>query len=112
MRRRADCNTAVLARLPLRCCTVMLFPCVSLVSQRVAGVIETVQETRVMRYRDHEIRYESENDNLEAEFVRQQSSGKQYRRKRSIRATRRSTKASVTKPGCGIGARRHHRWTW
>jgi hypothetical protein len=65
-----------------------------------------------MRYRDHEIRYESENDSLEAEFVRQQTSGKQDRRKRSIRATRRSTKASALKPGCGIGARRHHRWTW
>jgi hypothetical protein len=65
-----------------------------------------------MRYRDQEFSYDSENDNLEAEFVRQQSSGKQYRRKRSIRATRRSAKASAAKPGCGMGARRHHRWTW
>ena len=56
-----------------------------------------------MRYRDQEFSYDSENDNLEAEFVRQQASGKQYRHKRSIRAMRRSVKASTTNPGCGMG---------
>jgi hypothetical protein len=66
-----------------------------------------------MQYRDHELSYDSENENLEVEFVRQQAGGKQYRRKGSIRATRRrSTKASSTKPGCGLGARRNRRWTW
>ena len=65
-----------------------------------------------MQYRYQEFSYDSENENPEAEFVRQQASGKQYCRKRSIRATRRSAKATASKPGCGIGARRHNRWTW
>jgi hypothetical protein len=68
---------------------------------------------QVMQYRDHELSYDSENENFEVEFVRQQAGGKQYRRKRSIRATRRrATKTSSSKPGCGLGARRNHRWTW
>src|SRR5262245_9775401 len=84
-------------------CAAVLFRYVSLVSQSGADVFEAGQEKRVMRYRDHEISYDAENGNLEAEFVRQQASGKQYRRKRSIRATRRSVKATASKPGCGIG---------
>lgn len=67
----------------------------------------------VMQYRDHELRYDADNDQLDAEFVRQQSAGKQYRRKRSICATRRRvSKAAGPHPGPGIGGRRNHRWTW
>jgi len=64
-----------------------------------------------MKYRDHEIRYESESDDLEAEALRKQNEGKQYRAKRSAKPSRRRvTKAS--QPGCGISARRNHRWAW
>jgi hypothetical protein len=75
-------------------------------------MIGTLVRRQVMQYREQDLRYDAENDNLEAEFVRRQAKGKQYRRKRSIRATRRRSKASASKPGCGIGARRHHRWSW
>jgi hypothetical protein len=65
----------------------------------------------VMQYRGQEIRYESEGDELETEFVRQQSEGKQYRSKRSAKPTRgRTPKASH--PGHGISGRRNRRWSW
>jgi hypothetical protein len=65
-----------------------------------------------MQYRDQEFRYESENMlELETDFVRQLSEGKQYRQKRSGRPTRRkSPKASH--PGLGISGRRNRRWCW
>jgi len=66
-----------------------------------------------MKYRDSEIRYDSDSEHLEAELVRDSAVGKQYRRKRSIQATRkRAAKATASNPGCGMGARRQRRWTW
>jgi hypothetical protein len=64
-----------------------------------------------MQYRDHEIRYDSDSDELEAEALRRQQDGKQYRTKRSAKPSRRAT-AKPDRPGCGIAARRNHRWTW
>jgi hypothetical protein len=63
-----------------------------------------------MQYRDQEVRYDSDSDELEAE-VQRQSDGKQYRAKRSAKPSRRRPDKS-NKPGCGISARRNHRWTW
>jgi hypothetical protein len=63
-----------------------------------------------MQYRDHEFRYDSESEQLEAEALREQKDGKQYRAKRSAKPSRRRTKTSH--PSCGISARRNHRWTW
>jgi hypothetical protein len=64
-----------------------------------------------MKYRDHEIRYDSDSDELETEALRQQSEGKEYRTKRSAKPTRRRvTKAAH--PGYGIAGRRNHRWSW
>lgn len=66
-----------------------------------------------MQYRDSEIHYDSDSEKLEAELTRDAADGKQYRRKRSARATRKRTaKRSASNPGCGIGARRQRRWTW
>jgi hypothetical protein len=66
-----------------------------------------------MQYRESEFRYDAVNEEYEADFVRQPSDGRQYSRKRSVRATRRRTsKSSAAHPGCGMGARRKHRWTW
>lgn len=68
---------------------------------------------KVMQYRGHEAEYVSESGDPEAEFVEQQHEKKQYRRKRSIRATRRRrSKAGGSRPSCGMGARRNKRWTW
>lgn len=65
-----------------------------------------------MQYRDQEFRYDAENLlELESDFVRQLSDGKQYRQKRSSRPKRRSA-AKAAQPGCGMGARRNRRWTW
>jgi hypothetical protein len=64
-----------------------------------------------MQYRDHEIRYDSDSEELETEASRQQNDGKQYRSKRSAKPKRhRSVK--TTQPGCGISARRNRRWSW
>lgn len=66
-----------------------------------------------MQYRGHDFQYESENDELDLEAGQQPSSGKEYRRKRSISATRRrSSKKPKNRPSPGIGARRNNRWTW
>jgi hypothetical protein len=66
-----------------------------------------------MKYRDSDIHYDSDMENLEAEVVRDSADGKQYRRKRSIQATRkRASRSAASNPGCGIGARRQRRWTW
>lgn len=65
-----------------------------------------------MQYRDSELRYDSEADGLEIVAVRQNIDHTKYRRKRSIRARRRTTKSSGVQPGCGIGGRRNHRWVW
>lgn len=65
-----------------------------------------------MQYRDSELRYESETDGLETTAVRQHVDHTKYRRKRAIRARRRTSKTADAHPGCGIGGRRNHRWTW
>jgi hypothetical protein len=66
-----------------------------------------------MQYRDSEFRYDSETDELGVEFTRQQIELRQYRRKRSVNATRRrNTKPTGSHADCGIGARRNRRWTW
>jgi hypothetical protein len=70
-----------------------------------------IQRRPVMQYRDQEIRYDSDSEELEAEVERQQNDGKQYRTKRSAKPTRRRS-AKSPQPGCGISARRNHRWTW
>jgi hypothetical protein len=64
-----------------------------------------------MKYRDQEIRYESEGDEVDAEAIRQQTDGKQYRSKRSAKPSRRRV-TKVAHPGHGIGGRRNRRWTW
>jgi len=65
----------------------------------------------IMQYRDHEIRYESDSDEMDPQAQRHQQDGKQYRSKRSAKPSRRRpTKSSH--PGCGISARRNHRWSW
>ena len=64
-----------------------------------------------MQYRDHEIRYDSDSEELEVEALRQQTDGKQYRSKRSAKPSRRRP-SKASQPGCGISARRNHRWTW
>jgi hypothetical protein len=65
-----------------------------------------------MQYRGQEFSYDTDGSDYGCEARTQESSGdKQYRRKRSIKATRRRTK-SPNQPGCGIGARRNNRWTW
>jgi hypothetical protein len=66
-----------------------------------------------MQYRDSELRYDAVHDEFDAGLARQQLDGRQYSHKRSVRATRRRTsKSSTAHPGCGMGARRKHRWTW
>ncbi len=65
-----------------------------------------------MQYRDQEFQYETNNDELGTEFARDQSSGKQYRQKRSARTARRKAPKSATHPGCGMGGRRNRRWSW
>jgi hypothetical protein len=65
----------------------------------------------IMEYRDQEFRYESDSEEFQADLVRQQTSGKEYRAKRSSRdSRRRSPKASH--PGHGISGRRNRRWAW
>ena len=56
----------------------------------------------VMQYRDQEFRYESEGDELDTESVRQQTDGKQYRSKRS-------SKASSSPSAEGNSSRPRHR---
>ena len=65
-----------------------------------------------IRYRDQVFRYDSEALlELETEFVRELSEGKQYRQKRSSNPKRRkSPKASS--PGCGMARRCNRRWSW
>jgi hypothetical protein len=64
-----------------------------------------------MQYRDQEIRYDSDSDEIEAEGQRKQNDGKQYRTKRSAKPSRRGP-AKSSHPGCGISARRNRRWSW
>jgi len=62
-----------------------------------------------MQYRHLEFQYEAGIEELETELDRQQSAGKQYRRKRFAKSTgRQATKGSH--PGFGISGRRKRRW--
>ena len=65
-----------------------------------------------MNYRGNDFQYDDETGEVESEAAGEQQANKQYRRKRSLQAKRKSTKKPVNKPGCGIGARRNNRWTW
>jgi hypothetical protein len=64
-----------------------------------------------MKYRDQEIRYDSEGDEVDAEAIRQQTDGKQYRTKRSAKPAR-NRKSKAAHPGFGIAGRRNRRWSW
>ena len=65
-----------------------------------------------MQYRDQEFRYDSDmNLELESEFVRELSQGKQYRQKRAASPKRRKA-PKATHPGCGMASRRNRRWAW
>lgn len=65
-----------------------------------------------MQYRDLEFRYDAD-DTLEpdSEYTRQMASKKQYSQKRKPQLKRRKS-AKSSHPGCGMGARRNHRWSW
>ncbi len=67
-----------------------------------------------MQYRDHEFRYDSDSEEIDAEAIRDQKNGKQYRAKRSAKLSRRrgTTKSSPSHPGCGMAGRRNRRWGW
>lgn len=64
-----------------------------------------------MQYRDLEIQYEVDNEELGSEFARQQSAGKQYRTKKTAKLLRRKV-PKASHPGHGISARRNRHWAW
>ena len=72
----------------------------------------TALGNNAIQYRDQAFRYDSDTLlELETEFVRELSEGKQYRQKRSSSPKRRkSPKAS--NPGCGMAGRCNRRWSW
>jgi hypothetical protein len=84
-------------------------PCIT---SEVLLMMSTVPGSNLIQYRDQEFRYDSDMLlELESEFIRDLSNGKQYRQKRSGTAKRRKPpKASY--PGCGMAGRRNHRWAW
>jgi hypothetical protein len=65
-----------------------------------------------IQYREQPIRYDSETLlDLETEFVRELSDGKQYRQKRSSSPKRRKV-PKASRAGCGMGGRCNRRWSW
>jgi hypothetical protein len=72
----------------------------------------TEPRLNAMQYRDQEFRYDADMlVDLESQFVRELSDGKQYRQKRSGKPKRRkSPKASH--PGYGFAGRRNRKWSW
>ncbi len=65
-----------------------------------------------MQYRDQEFRYDADDaTDPDSEYTRQLSNRKQYSQKRTPRLKRRKS-AKSSHPGCGISARRNHRWSW
>ncbi len=65
-----------------------------------------------IQYRDQAFRYGSDTLlELETEFVRELSHGKQYRQKRSSTLKRRKAPKAL-RPGCGLAGRRNRRWSW
>jgi hypothetical protein len=72
----------------------------------------TVFRDNSMKYRDRAFRYDSDMlQELESEFVRELSEGKQYSKKRSRSPKRRKAPRAIG-PDCGIARRRQHRWSW
>jgi hypothetical protein len=66
----------------------------------------------VIQYRDQAFRYDSDTLlELEGEFVRDLSEGKQYRQKRSSSPKRRKP-PKASSPGCGMAGRCNRRWSW
>lgn len=65
-----------------------------------------------MQYRDLEFRYDGDDAlDPDSEYTRQLSTRKQYSQQRPPRMKRRKS-AKSSHPGCGISARRNHRWSW
>ena len=71
----------------------------------------TASGHNAIQYRDHAFRYDSDSLELETEFVRELSDGKQYRQKRSSSPKRRKP-PKAARPGCGIAGRGNRRWGW
>ena len=72
-----------------------------------------VVRRKVMQYRGHSFQYELDGFDVESESEPQQSTNKDYRRKRPMRSSRRrSSKAAGSHPGYGMAGRRNHRWAW
>jgi hypothetical protein len=75
-------------------------------------MISTTPGNNAIQYREHEFRYDADALlELETDFVRELSEGKQYRQKRSANLKRRKA-PKASNPGCGIAGRRNHRWSW
>ncbi len=72
----------------------------------------TEPRSSTIEYRDHDFRYDSDILlDLESDFVRGPSQGKQYRQKRSGSPKRRK-QPKASHPGCGLAGRRNRRWSW
>jgi len=72
----------------------------------------TTSGHNAIQYREHAFRYDSDALlELETEFVRELSEGKQYRQKRSANLKRRKA-PNASNPGCGMAGRRNRRWSW
>jgi hypothetical protein len=72
----------------------------------------TVSGNNAIQYRDQAFRYDSDTLlELETEFVRELSEGKQYRQKRSSSPKRRKA-PKASNPGCGMAGRCNRRWSW
>ncbi len=68
----------------------------------------------VMRYKEHDFQYETENADQVAADDEQRSQRKQYRRGRPARAARRrsSNSSNAERVALGMAGRRKHRWSW
>ena len=72
----------------------------------------TARGNNAIQYRDQTFRYDSDSLlELETEFVRGLSEGKQYRQRRSASPKRRKAPKAL-RPGCGIAGRCKRRWSW
>ena len=72
----------------------------------------TTSGNNAIQYRDHAFHYDSDALlELETEFVRDLSKGKEYRQKRSNTQKRRKA-PKASNPGCGMAGRSNRRWNW
>jgi hypothetical protein len=72
----------------------------------------TAMGNNAIQYRDQAFRYDSDILlELETEFGRELSDGKQYRQKRSSNQKRRKA-PKASSPGCGMAGRCNRRWSW